>query len=131
MAHYCFLDENNIVTSVIKGRDEGELGIDWEDYYGSKRGVRCLRTSYNTYGNTHGEGGTPFRKNFAGVGYYYDESLDAFIPPKPFNSWTLNQSTCLWEPPTPAPEMYYNESEDKYYEYVWDENSLQWVLFEG
>ena len=131
MAHFAQLDENNVVTAVIKGRDEGDLGIDWEQYYGSKRGLVCLRTSYNTYGNTHSQGKEPFRKNYAGIGYYYDAEKDAFIPPKPFNSWTLDETTCLWEPPVPAPEMYYNADEDKYYEYVWNESSQQWDLFEG
>lgn len=131
MAHYCFIDENNLVVAVIKGRDEGELDIDWETYYGTQRNMTCLRTSYNTYGGVHREGGTPFRKNYAGIGYSYDWARDAFIPPKPYNSWTLNEDTCLWEPPVPAPEAYYNESEDRYYEYVWNEDTLSWDLFEG
>lgn len=96
MAHYAFLDENNIVTEVIVGRDEWEVvdGIsDWEVYYGSKRNQVCKRTSYN--GN--------IRKNYAGIGFRYDEALDAFIPPQPFASWTLNEETAQWESPIPYP----------------------------
>ena len=97
MAHYAFLDENNIVTEVITGRNEYEIvdGVtDWEEYYGNFRGQRCVRTSYN--GN--------IRKNFAGVAYTYDEDRDAFIPPKPYPSWTLNEDTCTWESPVAYPE---------------------------
>lgn len=122
MAHYAFIDENNIVTEVIVGRDEDEIvdGIsDWEAYYGSIRGQVCLRTSYNTYGNAHLNDGEPLRKNYAGIGYTYDETLDAFIPPKPFESWVLNEDTCLWAPPTPYP------TDDSAYE--WDEETTSWV----
>ena len=92
MAHYAFLDENGIVIEVIPGRDENEVidGItDWENYYSIIRGRKCVRTSYN--GN--------IRKNFAGLGYSYDESLDAFIPPKPEchpEAVTLNEESCQW-----------------------------------
>ena len=89
MAHYAFLDENNIVTEVIYGKDEGEDGIDWEEYYGNVRNQVCKRTSYNTHANVH-PNNQPFRKNYAGIGYSYNEELDAFIPPKPFNSWILD-----------------------------------------
>lgn len=97
MAHYAFLDENNIVTEVITGRNEWEIidGIsDWEAYYELTRGQRCVRTSYN--GN--------IRKNYAGIGFSYDEGRDAFIPPKPFPSWILNEESCLWEAPISYPE---------------------------
>jgi hypothetical protein len=77
------------------------------------------RTSYNTYGGQHQLGGTPFRKNYAGLGYTYDEQRDAFIPPQPYNSWTLNEDTCLWQPPTPMP------TDDKMYS--WDEPTLSWI----
>lgn len=93
MAHYAFLDNNNIVTEVIVGRNEDEIvdGIsDWETYYGEIRNQKCVRTSYNAN----------IRKNYAGIGYYYDESLDAFIPPKPEgDNWILNIDTCQWESP--------------------------------
>ena len=103
MAHYAFLNSDNIVTEVIVGKDEGEGGIDWEQHYGAFRGQPCKRTSYNTFGGVHLSGGTPLRKNYAGIGYTYDESRDAFIAPKPFFSWVLNETSCTWEPPTPMP----------------------------
>jgi hypothetical protein len=92
MAHYAFLDENNVVTEVIVGIDESELieGLDPETWYGNFRGQSCKRTSYN--GN--------IRKNFAGIGYTYDEEKDAFIPPMPTypegSTWWLNPVTCTW-----------------------------------
>lgn len=97
MAHYAFLNENNIVIEVIVGKDEGEDGIDWEQYYGEFRGVKCKRTSYNTTAGVHKNGGSPLRKNYAGIGYFYDEALDAFIPPKPGDNYTLDVSTCTWK----------------------------------
>ena len=102
MAHYAFLDENNIVTEVIVGKDESNF--DWERHYADFRGQLCKRTSFNTYGNQHKNGGVPFRKNYAGVGYYYDEQKDAFIAPQPFESWSLNKETFLWESPIPYPQ---------------------------
>jgi len=120
MAHYAFLDLNNIVTEVIVGKDEGEDGIDWEQHYGEFRGQPCKRTSYNTYAGVHKNGGTPFRKNYAGVGYTYDSQRDAFIPPKSFTSWTLNETSCVWEAPTPMPT-----EADKFYR--WDEPTLSWI----
>ncbi len=106
MAHYAFLDKNNIVTEVITGVDETELleGLTPENWYGNFRGQVCKRTSYNTYGNSHTLGNIPFRGNYAGIGYYYDEEWDAFIAPKPFDSWVLNYDTFLWEAPIPQPE---------------------------
>lgn len=80
-----------------------------------------LQTSYNTHGGQHSLGGTPFRKNFAGVGYTYDIARDAFIPPRPYASWELNEATCLWEPPIPMP------SDGK--PYIWNENTGSWVEF--
>lgn len=118
MAHYAFLDENNIVTEVIKGRDESDTTYDWEQWYGNFRGQVCKRTSYNTQGNLHKNGGIPFRKNYAGIGYLYDESRDAFIAPKLYPSWTLNEETCLWEAPVAYP------TDDKIY--VWNEETLSW-----
>jgi hypothetical protein len=108
MAHYAFLNENNIVTEVIVGKNENEDGIDWEAHYGAFRGQLCRRTSYN--GN--------FRKNYAGLGYTYDKHRDAFIPPKPYESWQLNEDTCLWEPPIAMP--------DDGSVYVWDEPTQNW-----
>jgi hypothetical protein len=90
MAHYAFLDSNNIVTEVIVGIDETELieGLDTETWYGNFRGQVCKRTSYNA----------KIRKNYAGIGFAYDYALDAFIPPKPEGNWVLNIELCIWEP---------------------------------
>ena len=118
MAHYAFLDENNIVTEVIVGKPEGGL-IDWESHYGAFRGQACKRTSYNTHGGVHALGGVPFRKNYAGIGYTYDRTRDAFIPPKPFASWVLNEDTCLWDAPVPMP------TDGKIYQ--WNEDAQDWV----
>ena len=116
MAHYAFIDENYIVTEVIVGKDESNF--DWERHYGDIRGQLCKRTSYNTIGGIHTTGGTPFRKNYAGVGYTYDPTLDAFYPPKPYNSWVLNETTCLWEAPIAYPD------DEKMY--IWNEDELRW-----
>jgi len=113
MAHYAFLDDNNIVTEVIVGRHEYEIvdGIsDWETYYGEFRNQRCVRTSYN--GN--------IRKNYAGIGYWYDDTLDAFIPPQPYPSWVLNGY--VWEAPVALP--------DDGQSYHWDESAGAWQVAE-
>lgn len=126
MAYYALLDENNIVTEVITGRDEDEEvnGItDWEEYYGNRHGCVCKRTSYNTEGNQHLYGKTPFRGNFGAVGHVYDEELDVFLPPQPFLSWSLNTDTYQWDPPTPYPDDYDHL-------YYWDEETLNWIVVE-
>lgn len=123
MAHYAFLDENNIVTEVIVGKEENEDGIDWEQRYSEIRGKTCKRTSYNTHHGEHLGNGTPFRKNYAGIGYTYDSERDAFIPPKPFNSWVLDEQTCCWEPPIPMPIPENNTSV-----YEWSETNQSWEL---
>jgi hypothetical protein len=112
MAHYAFLDENNLVTEVIVGIDETELieGLSPEIWYGNFRNQTCKRTSYNR----------KIRKNYAGIGYTYDETRDAFIPPKPFPSWLLDENTCLWIPPKNHP------NDDNKYD--WDENIQDWVI---
>jgi hypothetical protein len=109
MAHYAFLDASGTVVEVIVGKDEGST--DWESYYAQKRGLSCKRTSYRTRGGEH-PSGTPFRKNYAGVGFQYDSNRDAFIPPKPHPSWTLNEQSCTWEPPVPRPQgsVYWSEA---------------------
>ena len=117
MAHYAFLDENNIITEVNVGKNENDIN-DWESHYSAFRGQPCKRTSYNTHGGVHSSGGTPFRKNFAGIGFTYDQTRDAFIPPKPFNSWTLNEDTCQWEAPVAYPD------DGKTYE--WNEETTTW-----
>ena len=124
MAHYAFINDNNIVTEVITGRDEDDLAegvTSWEDYYGAIRGQRCLRTSYNTTGNMHLFEGIPFRGNYAGVGFEYREDLDAFIPQKPFESWILNEETFLWDAPVARPEGVW----------VWDEQAGDWSEVTG
>ena len=119
MAHYAFLDLNNIVTGVIVGKDESEGGIDWEQHYGEFRGQPCKRTSYNTVGGVHKNGGTAYRKNYASIGYTYDTDRDAFIAPKPFASWVLNETSCIWEAPISRP------TDGKIYS--WNEEQLAWV----
>lgn len=110
MAHYAQI-KNNIVTQIIVA--------DTQEWCETNLGGEWVQTSYNTYGGVHKEGGTPLRKNYAGIGYTYDRERDAFIPPQPYPSWTLNEETCLWGPPIPCPE------DGKYY--VWDEEKVEWV----
>lgn len=123
MAYYAFLDTNNVVTEVIPGKNENEDGIDWEQYYGDFRGQVCKRTSYNTQGGIHINGGMPFRKNYAGIGYTYDKQRDAFIPSKPFSSWVLNEDSCQWQPPVAMP------TDGKMYS--WNEETQAWVEVNG
>ena len=123
MAHYAFLDENNVVTEVIPGKNENEGGIDWEQHYGEFRAQTCKRTSYNTIGGVHTAGGAPFRKNFAGIGFTYDSQRDAFIPPKLYASWVLNEESCLWEAPIPMP------NDEK--QYIWNEKLKNWEVANG
>lgn len=112
MAHYAFLDSDNIVTEVITGIDETELieGLNPETWYGNFRGQVCKRTSYN--GN--------YRKNYAGIGYTYDAERDAFISPKPYDSWLLDEETCRWEAPVPYPTDGIT--------YIWNEANIDWEL---
>jgi hypothetical protein len=113
MAHYAFLDENNIVTEVIPGIDETELieGLDPETWYGNFRGQKCKRTSYN--GN--------IRKNFAGIGFTYDEDFDAFIAPRPYTSWKLNYTTYTWEAPILMPDP------EEGHVWKWSEINKEWI----
>lgn len=129
MAHYAFLDDNSIVTEVIVGVNEDDLpeGVtDWETFYGDLRGQVCKRTSYNTRSGIYYDADTgepsadqskAFRKNYAGIGFTYDEDRDAFIPPKPYPSWLLDEGMCDWVPPVPMPEGFY----------VWDEDTVSWI----
>ena len=123
------------VVEVIVGKDENEGIHDWEVYYGSKRGMICKRTSYNTRGGVHYTDGQPsedqskaFRGNYAGIGYEYKEDLDAFIPLQPFPSWELNETTFLWEAPVPMPEDAGTGEPPKLYR--WDEETTNWVAIE-
>ena len=116
MAHFAELDENNVVTQVIVGVDEPLNG---EAIYAETTGTVWKKTSYNTWAGEHSLGGTPFRKNYAGIGYTYDPDRDAFIPPQPFPSWTLNEQTCHWDSPVPMP------TDEK--RYAWDEQTCQWI----
>jgi len=128
MAHYAVLDADNTVTQVFKGRDEDDLapGVDdWETYY-APESYTVKRTSYNTRGGVHYTDGEPsadqskaLRFNYAGVGFTYDAGRDAFIPPKPFDSWVLDEATCLWQAPIPYPADGGN--------YTWDEATTDWV----
>jgi len=123
MAHYAFLDMANVVTEVIVGRDEGDTNTNWELEYQDVRKQVCKRTSYNTRGGVHLGDGTPYRKNYAGIGYTYDYARDAFIPPQPFPSWTLDEGTCRWVPPTAQPAgdyTFWNESTQ-----TWDANEKE------
>ena len=126
MAHYAFLDDNNIVTEVIVGIDETELieGKDPETWYGEFKGQTCKRTSYNTAFNSHKEGKSPFRGNYAGIGYTYDSNFDVFIPPRPFPSWKLNYNTYTWEAPSPMPDL------EPGIRIQWSEINQEWVKIE-
>jgi hypothetical protein len=116
MSHFAQIDENNIVTQVIViEQDVVDTGL-----FGDP--ASWIQTSYNTHGGVHTLGGTPLRKNYAGIGYTYNASRDAFIPSKPYASWILNEETCLWEAPTPMPV-----EEGKIF--VWNEDTTSWVEF--
>ena len=119
MANYALLDENNLVTTVISGKDETDTSHDWELFYGEFHGCIAKRTSYNTSLNQHRLGGEPFRGNYAGIGYTFNQSIDAFIPPKPYQSWLLDEAVCSWNAPVPYP----NDGKD----YKWDEPTISWV----
>ena len=125
MAHFAKLGAGNIVLAVhIVSNDIAtteQAGIDFLNNLYKSRDI-WRQTSYNTYAGEHSLGGTPFRKNFAGVGYRYYQTKDAFIPPQPYNSWTLNETTCVWDPPVPYP------SDGKMY--IWNETTKQWDLNE-
>ena len=125
MAHFAKLGTGNIIEKVVVVSNDiaptEQAGIDFlNNLYGTSNVWK--QTSYNTYGGEHKLGGTPFRKNYAGVGYNYDQTRDAFIPPKPFASWTLNEETCVWDPPVVRP--------DDGQRYSWNETTQQWDLDE-
>ena len=111
MSHFAKVVDG-IVTQVIVAEPEF-----FQTFVDSSPG-EWIQTSYNTHGGQHRNGGTPLRKNYAGIGYSYDRTKDAFIPPKPYPSWVLNEETCLWGAPTPMP------TDDK--TYIWDETTTSW-----
>lgn len=114
MSHFAQIDDNNIVTQVIVvEQDVIDTGL-----FGPKES--WIQTSYNTHGGVHSQGGQPLRKNYAGIGYTYDAQRDAFIPPKPYASWVLNESSCLWEAPVAMPV-----EDGKIY--TWDEATTSWT----
>jgi len=123
MAHFAKLDENNIVISVLVIADsDAPTEAEGETFCKNLFKVTNTfkQTSYNTHQGVHLLGGTPFRKNYAGEGFTYDSTRDAFIPPKPFNSWTLNEDTCDWK----APVTYPTDGQL----YKWNEENQTWVL---
>lgn len=132
MSHFAKIDpETNLVTFVTVGRQEDDGK---EEELIARTGDIYRQTSYNTRGGVHydPETGEPsddqtkaLRKNYAGIGYTYDEARDAFIPPKPYDSWLLDEDTCLWEAPVPMPEE--TDAEGNPVPYVWDEEAGDWV----
>ena len=132
MASFAKIGLNNKVIEVLSvvnevlhdsnGVEQEVIGI---DFLTKLTGYPVWKqTSYNTHGGVHSSGGTPLRKNHAGIGYTYDEDRDAFIPPKPFNSWILNENTCNWEAPVAMPTT---ELEDNEY-YSWNESIINWEI---
>jgi len=125
MAHFAKIGKGNIVEKIIVISDNDapneQAGVNFIQNLYQARDL-WKQTSYNTIGGVHRTGGTPFRKNFAGIGFKYDQTRDAFIPPKPYPSWTLNETTCLWE----APVVYPTDGQ----EYSWNETNQTWDLIE-
>lgn len=119
MAHYAQIDANNTVTQVIVAEqdfiDSGAVGDP----------ATWIQTSYNTFGGIHRLGGTPLRKNYAGIGYTYDAARDAFIAPRPFASWVLDETSCQWQAPVPMPSDAGTGDPPKFYR--WDESQVNWV----
>lgn len=118
MAHFAEIDEQGVVLRVLVVDNAHEN--DGQNFLANTLGLggTWIKTSYNTQGGVHTSGGTPLRKNYAGIGYTYDEGRDAFIPPKPYASWTLDETSCLWEAPVAYP------SDGKIYS--WNETTTSW-----
>ena len=135
MSHFAKLDENNVATFVTVGRQEDD-GLEAE--LTARTGDVYKQTSYNTYGGVHyttdddgnripsEDQSKALRKNYAGIGFTYDADRDAFIPPKPFDSWLLDEDTCLWFAPVPMPEE--TDADGNPVPYVWDEDAGDWVV---
>lgn len=118
MAHYALLNSANVVTQVITGKDETDTSHDWEEYYGNFHNCTVKRTSYNTMNNSHKNGGTAFRGNYAGIGFTYDATLDVFIPPQTYPSWTFSTATVTWVAPSACPNLV---------THTWDEDNQTWI----
>ena len=117
MAHWAEVDGDSVVVRVLVGNNaDPDEGHQW---LLNNLGGTWVKTSYNTSGGVHSEGGTPLRKNYAGIGYTYDSARDAFIPPKPFASWALDEETCFWNAPIPMPV-----EEGKMF--TWNEETTSW-----
>ena len=135
MAYFSKIGLNSKVIEVLSV--DNSVLLDANGNESEKNGIDFLniltgwaiwkQTSYNTRGGIHKLGGTPFRKNYGGVGYTYDEDRDAFIPPKPYNSWVLNEETCRWEAPIARPELTQEQIDNNNY-YVWNETNTTWDL---
>ena len=132
MASFAKLENNiverveSVVNEVIKdsnGVEQESIGVQFLRTLYNEPNANWKQTSYNTKGGIHSEGGIPFRKNHAGIGYTYDQQRDAFISPKPYNSWILNETTCNWD----APVAYPNDGQF----YKWNEEILNWELING
>ena len=114
MSHYAKVRDEKVVQVIVAEEEFFDTFVDTS-------AGEWIQTSYNTRGGVHELGGTPLRKNYAGIGFTYDRERDAFIPPKPFPSWTLNEETCLWEAPIPHPEGKAR---------IWNEENQTWDLFD-
>jgi hypothetical protein len=122
MAHFAEIDADNLVVRVLVVPDAQENR--GQEFLADDLGLggTWKKTSYNTQAGVHANGGTPYRKNYAGIGFTFDAGRDAFIPPKPYASWTLDEATCNWEAPVPMP------TDDKMYR--WDEETTNWIEVE-
>lgn len=133
MAHYAFIDDTNTVVEIITGVDENETDnlpsefSSWEEFYSNRHGKTCLRTSYNTRHNQHHFGGTPYRGNYAGIGFTYDEVNDVFLPEKIYDSWVIDETLWDWVSPIGNPPddgMHYQWNEEAYQA----DNTTGWEL---
>jgi len=134
MASFAKLNSDNIVITVVSvvnevlkdlnGIEQEQLGIDFLKSLYNEPNAVWKQTSYNTVMGIHSLGGTPFRKNHAGIGYTYDQQRDAFIPPKPYNSWVINEETCIWKTPIPEPTQQLEENQY----YFWNESIINWEV---
>ena len=130
MAHFAKLGVGNIVEQVVVVSNDvattEQAGVEFlQNLYGTRDVWK--QTSYNTIGGEHKTGGTPFRKNYAGIGWKYDQTRDAFIPPKPYPSWILNETTCVWDSPVEKPELTEEQISNNNY-YDWNEDNQTWDL---